>query len=100
LPDGVVPASPESYDRYMREVEQRLGEWRELREQGGAAIDVATAMGDPAGQIVTFAREHDFDVVVIGTHGRTGLSHALLGSIAEKVVRTSERPVLTVKGGS
>jgi nucleotide-binding universal stress UspA family protein len=50
----------------------------------------------PAAAIVAYAREHAIDLVVLGTHGRTGWSHALLGSVAELVVRTASCPVLTV----
>ncbi|HEY4015616.1 MAG TPA: universal stress protein [Polyangiaceae bacterium] len=49
-------------------------------------------------EITTAATEIHADLVVIGTHGRRGLAHALLGSVAEKVVRTSPCPVLTVHG--
>lgn len=47
-------------------------------------------------EIVDVADRRGADLVVLGTHGRTGLSHVLLGSVAEKVVRTAKRPVLTV----
>ena len=43
--------------------------------------------GDPADEIVDFARRHNVDLIVIGTHGRTGLNHVLMGSVAEAVVR-------------
>jgi nucleotide-binding universal stress UspA family protein len=52
--------------------------------------------GDPAPTIVAVGREISAAMIVMGTHGRRGLSHALLGSVAEKVVRTSDIPVLTV----
>jgi nucleotide-binding universal stress UspA family protein len=47
--------------------------------------------------ILTLAREGDFDLIVMGTHGRTGLRHLFLGSVAENVVRLADCPVLTVK---
>jgi nucleotide-binding universal stress UspA family protein len=43
------------------------------------------------------AKEGKFDVIVVGTHGRTGLAHALLGSVAERVVRRAPMPVVTVR---
>jgi nucleotide-binding universal stress UspA family protein len=52
--------------------------------------------GVPATEIVRLARD-GFDLVVLGTHGRTGFQHALLGSVAERVVRRSPVPVLTVR---
>jgi nucleotide-binding universal stress UspA family protein len=48
-------------------------------------------------EIVDYARKHDIDLIVMATHGRTGLAHALLGSVAEKVVRKAPCPVLTIK---
>ena len=59
--------------------------------------DVDVTAGPPAETIVHVAHERDADLIVIGTHGRTGLSHVLLGSVAEKVVRLAPCPVLTVK---
>jgi nucleotide-binding universal stress UspA family protein len=58
-----------------------------------------TAMitGTPAAAIVDYADEHDIDLIVMGTHGRRGFAHLLLGSVAEQVVRTAKCPVLTVR---
>lgn len=55
------------------------------------------AIGKPFVEIVRAAKERDADLIVIGTHGRTGLAHMLIGSTAEKVVRMAPCPVLTVK---
>ncbi len=54
-------------------------------------------MGAPAKRIVEHARKTGADLIVMGTHGRTGLGHLLLGSIAERVVRTATCPVLTTR---
>jgi nucleotide-binding universal stress UspA family protein len=53
--------------------------------------------GEPAAEIVRAAQEHGCDLIVIGTHGRTGLPRLLLGSVAEGVMRRAQCPVLTVK---
>ncbi|MBS1818223.1 MAG: universal stress protein [Acidobacteria bacterium] len=53
--------------------------------------------GSPAEEIVRVAREHEFDLIVMGTHGRGLVGHLLMGSVAEKVVRTAPCPVLTVR---
>jgi nucleotide-binding universal stress UspA family protein len=58
---------------------------------------VQVAIGDPADAIVRIAQEIGADLIVMGTHGRTGLQHVFLGSVAEKVVRHSPCPVLTVR---
>jgi nucleotide-binding universal stress UspA family protein len=54
-------------------------------------------MGDPAMEITAFAAEQNVDLIVMATHGWTGLKHLVLGSVAEMVVRHSTVPVLTVK---
>jgi nucleotide-binding universal stress UspA family protein len=53
--------------------------------------------GVPADEIAQYAREEQIDLIVMATHGRTGLAHALIGSIAEKVIRSSTVPVFVVK---
>jgi nucleotide-binding universal stress UspA family protein len=53
--------------------------------------------GEVAGEILTLAKEGPCDLIVMGTHGRTGLSRLLMGSVAEEVVRKARCPVLTVK---
>jgi len=55
-------------------------------------------VGRPADVIREVAEEHGFDLIVMGTHGRTGMAHLLLGSVAEKIVREAPCPVLTVRG--
>jgi len=64
-----------------------------------AGVPVRTAFleGRPFVEIIRYARDHKIDLVVIATHGRTGLTHALFGSVAEKVVRKAPCPVLVVK---
>lgn len=65
----------------------------------GLGIDHGTdvVQGPPAPTIVKYARDYDYDLIVLPTHGRTGLSRHLLGSVTEKVVRLSEVPVLTAR---
>jgi universal stress protein A len=53
--------------------------------------------GSPANAIVQLAAEEDYDLIVMGTHGRSGFSHLVLGSTAERVVRAAPCPVLTVR---
>lgn len=59
--------------------------------------EVNNLNGKPWREIVTFARENDIDLIVLATHGLSGLSHALYGSTAEKIVRKAHCPVLTVR---
>ncbi|HVV87641.1 MAG TPA: universal stress protein [Kofleriaceae bacterium] len=66
------------------------------RAAGVADVKLAIAGGDAAHEIVQVARDHGCDLIVMGTHGRSGVRHLVLGSIAEKVVRLAECPVLVV----
>ena len=63
----------------------------------GKPIVRATRHGSPFFEILQYAKDNDIDLIVIGTHGRTGLKHVLLGSVAERVVRKAACPVLTVR---
>lgn len=67
-----------------------------LRRQG-IETHARVAIGTPANEIVELAKLGHFDLVVMGTHGRGVLAHALLGSVAERVVRRASCPVLTVR---
>lgn len=62
----------------------------------GVTVRTAVQRGNPHNDILTYATEHDTDLIVMGTHGRTGVKRALLGSVTENVVRHSEIPVLTI----
>lgn len=65
--------------------------------EGVAPFELIIRAGDPAAEIVHAAKELRVDLVVMATHGRTGLDHMLLGSVAERVVRECRKPVLTVR---
>jgi nucleotide-binding universal stress UspA family protein len=58
---------------------------------------VDAIIGTPAGSIVEYAGGHGIDLIVMGTHGRSGMSHVLMGSITERVIRTAPCPVLAVR---
>jgi nucleotide-binding universal stress UspA family protein len=68
-----------------------------LRATGQSQVIKAVRNGTPAEEICRYARKNDIDLVVCGTHGRTGIKHLLLGSVAERVIRVSPCPVLTVR---
>jgi nucleotide-binding universal stress UspA family protein len=59
--------------------------------------EYALRLGAPSEQIVRYAADRDIDLIVMGTHGRGGVAHMVMGSVAEKVVRTAPCPVLTVR---
>jgi universal stress protein A len=88
-------------DDYL--IKQRAGAQRALdeippKEHSVGNRTVRTLrLGSPFVEIVRYAKEAAIDLIVIGTHGRTGLKHVLLGSVAENVVRKAPCPVLTVR---
>jgi len=80
------------------EIGRQLDRWRaEAARMTGGEVRGEVANGSPASEIVRLAREGSFDLVVVGTHGRTGLRRLVLGSVAERVVREAHCPVLVVR---
>lgn len=90
--EGVVP--PDSED-YRQEKEEQLKRLTLPGFTGHASRRVKE--GDPAAEILGLAQDLPADLIVMGTHGRTGLERLLMGSVAEQVVRKAPCPVLTVK---
>ena len=78
----------------------RLGELIEQARAAGVRAASTVVEGSAAEQIVRAARSRRADLIVMGTHGRTGLSRLLLGSVASRVISMSPCPVLTVRGRS
>jgi len=79
-------------------VEEALLQLRELVPPFFSGLwETEVASGAPADTIVRLARERQADLIVMGTHGCTGLSHVLLGSVAEKVAREAPCPVLIIR---
>jgi nucleotide-binding universal stress UspA family protein len=99
LPEGYVLKSATAIAELTQALDSALAQARRDLESTspGIRIDTVLLQGAPFAEIVRHAREGSFDLVVVGTHGRTGLKPALLGSVAEKVVRKSPCPVLTVR---
>jgi universal stress protein A len=104
----LVPVTPDQFagPETWRELDQETRRWTarnlailtaKAKKCGVKAVGL-TADGSPAQQIVRVARSKRFDLVVIGTHGRTGLAKFFLGSVAGRVVSTAPCPVLTVRG--
>jgi len=80
---------------WMKEIQVKLARLRP--SDPTVAVDHVLVDGDAAGEIVRLARERNCDLIVLGTHGRSGLKRLLLGSVAEEVVRKAPCPVLTIK---
>jgi nucleotide-binding universal stress UspA family protein len=85
--DQVESAGEEALD----EIERRA------RSRGIEAVRTEVITGSPYRAIREYAEDKDVDLIVMGTHGRTGVERYLLGSVTEKIVRTADVPVLTVR---
>jgi len=81
-----------------REAEQRMERCLAPADRERFHVVTEVIVGSAAQAICEVAAERQIDLIVLGTHGRSGLSHLLMGSVAEKVVRTAPCPVLTVRG--
>lgn len=79
-----------------QEGEEATGRIREQGEELGVEVVTAIEEGSPADTITNYAEANDVDMIVMGTHGRSGVDRYVLGSVTEQVIRTSEAPVLTV----
>ncbi len=98
LPEGYVLASAETVAELMDKTQTAMSEARDrARALGVVRVETQVNEGAAFAEIVRVARENAHDLIVLGTHGRTGLRHALLGSVAEKVVRKAHCAVLTIR---
>ncbi|WP_435145492.1 universal stress protein [Halobaculum sp. P14] len=97
--EGEVESAPDSVREDMRHALQERGGEAVVDVQSAADRDVTAVVreGRPANEISEYAREVDADVVATGTRGRHGENRFLIGSVAERVVRTCPVPVLTVR---
>jgi nucleotide-binding universal stress UspA family protein len=77
--------------------EKALAGLLDPRWAAGRTVIRSVVEGSPRVEIVRYARKHEVDLIVLATHGRSGLAHILIGSVAESVVRTAPCPVLTVR---
>ncbi len=92
-PLEVADPDSETISRMKSELVKSVPE--DLREK--VDLEAVVAVGIPVIEIIDAVKEKAADVVVMGTHGRTGIAHVIMGSVAENVVRRSPCPVLTVR---
>lgn len=94
----VLVTDPELEERLVHELNQQLDRYRLEAERSlpGRVVAEATC-GDPATEIVRFAERNGCDLIVMGTHGRSGIKRLVLGSVAETVVRHAPCSVLVVR---
>ena len=97
MPDGFVAATPAVLRDLLAAIDKSLTELRARVEAPGLKISSEAVQGAPATEICRVAKEGGHDLIVIGTHGRTGVARFLLGSVAERVVREAPCPVLVAR---
>ena len=81
----------------LKHASSQLVDLKGRAERRGIAVTTRVATGIPSEEVITVARAEDSDLIVVGTRGKTGLAHVLLGSTAERVIRGAPCPVLTVR---
>lgn len=97
-----MPYAPEMADESIEMQLREIGEGaietiRARAEEAGIELQTAIEEGMPHREILEYTDSEGIDLIVMGTHGRSGLDRYLLGSVTERVVRTAEVPVLTVR---
>ncbi len=98
LPEGTVLPATGMLQELAEQTDALLARWKaEAVADGAPRVSTGKAVGEPASEIVAAAEDGSYDAIVVGTHGRTGLAHVLLGSVAERVVRRAPMPVVTVR---
>ena len=91
-----------TFDKFREELlkqeQKKLNEYSApLVKEYKNKVKIVMVEGNASQMIIAYAQEHNVDMIVMNTHGRTGIQHAVLGSIAEKVVRSAPCPVLTIR---
>lgn len=94
---GITFPVSKLYDDMEREAKKNIHHLVPRRFLEKIKVENVIVRGTPFQEIMKASKKYDIDLITIATHGRTGISHALLGSTAEKVVRTAPCPVLCVK---
>ncbi|MFQ5956607.1 MAG: universal stress protein [Candidatus Brocadiales bacterium] len=92
----IYEAQPSPDEETIAHLKERLTESVPKEISGDIDVETIVTVGVPAQEIVNVANDKGVDIIVIGTHGRTGIAHVVMGSVAENVVRKAVCPVLTV----
>lgn len=95
--EGVPPFPEDWYDTAQEQAELTLEDAQQIATKHGRTLETAVEVGRPARSIVEYAEDHDVDHIIMGSHGRSGVSRVLLGSVAEGVMRRSPIPVTVVR---
>jgi nucleotide-binding universal stress UspA family protein len=99
-PDGFYAELPGLREQLIDDAKQRLNAMAARCVALGVAVTIEVTVGRPTHVISDTATSRGTDLIVMGTHGRSGFAHLVLGSVAERIVRTAPCPVLTVRDTS
>jgi universal stress protein A len=98
MPDGIPMFAPGQFEQLTAELKRLLEDAkRDALAAGALQVETHLIEGNPSQAILRFASEAPVDLIVLGTHGRTGVKHWLLGSVAERVVQHAACPVFVAK---
>ena len=102
--DAVAPATGDTFAPFAdwlpelrRQSQEQLAKFPGPDAAASVPVLRTTRVGAPIDEVVKYAKEHNIDLIVQGTHGRRGIKHMLLGSVAENIVRYAPCPVLTMR---
>ena len=90
-------SSVQEFQKITRDgADRRLNDYCDSYFSDISGVSIATEIGDPAHEILRYAQEANVDIIIMGTHGRTGADKLFFGSVADKVVKAAPVPVMTI----
>ncbi|WP_135303043.1 universal stress protein [Haloarcula amylovorans] len=93
---GGLPVAEDWYENAKEEATRIHTTATELAAEQNTELETVTEVGKPAREILEYASDHDVDQIVMGSHGRSGIDRAFLGSVAETVTRRARLPVTVI----
>lgn len=93
--NAMTPQIPD--DETLKQLKTKLLDCIPEEMRGDMDVEALVIQGIPFVEIISTAKKNDIDMIVLGSHGRTGIAHMMMGSVSEKVVRKAPCPVLTVR---
>jgi len=88
-----------NFQEAQQHVMERLQEVQAEQLKGYPKVEMLALIGDPAEEVISLAHTRKVDLIICATHGRSGLSHLVMGSVAEKIIRHAPCPVLVIRAG-
>jgi nucleotide-binding universal stress UspA family protein len=99
-PPRTIEDKTQAMERSRQELSDYLGRQASILSENGLRVETEVRFGDPAEEILAAAKARDADLIMMATHGRTGLAQVIFGSVAARVLGSGVRPVLLVRPDS